>query len=86
MLIQCVTYWNWSYNYHTFKPGHFYFGTYFYPDNALSEKNRVIQHSMRNLLELKVRCYADIIDEINEFLTVFIRGKESDKTGEIELN
>ena len=41
---------------------------------------------MRNLRELKVRCYADCIIYLNEYLVSLPGAKVSDKIGEIEIN
>ena len=41
---------------------------------------------MREPQELKVRCYADFVIDINKYLYVLTRPKESDEIGDMELN
>ena len=57
-------------------------GIYFYPVNTLSNKKRAMHHGTRNPCELKVRCYADCLININEYLASFIWAKEIENIGE----
>ena len=43
-------------------------------------------HRMRNISELKVRCYAAHMVEPNEYMTEFLIEKSNLKIGEIKLN
>ena len=46
----------------------------------------MIHHGMRNPREIKFRCYAARMTDINEYLSIFSRSKESKKIRDTELN
>ena len=46
----------------------------------------MVRHGIRKPRVLKVRCYADHMNDLNEYLAVFPGEKASDKICETELN
>ena len=53
-------------------------GTHFLPVNALSRQNCAMRRGTRKTCGLKVRCYADHLIDINEYLDVFPGENPSD--------
>ena len=50
------------------------------------KQNNVILHILRKPLELKLRCYADRLVDLNEYMPAFPISKERDKIFDTELN
>ena len=60
-------------------------GTYFFPVNALPNKNHTMRSRMRKT-QFKVRRYAACMIDMNKYFSVFPGGKSSDKCFDTELN
>ena len=59
---------------------------YFRPMDALSQQKLLMRRGMRKTHNLKLRCYAACMIDIDEYLYAFQGAKASDKIGETELN
>ena len=54
-------------------------GMYFPPCNELSKQKCAMCHGMRKPRELKVRCYAACMINLNEYFSVFLGAKANEK-------
>ena len=61
-------------------------GSYFTPVNSLSKKKSVMRRGTNKPRGLKVRCYANCLIYINEYLASFPGGVLTEKIGVTEQN
>ena len=75
-----------EYNHTTFEPYYFGFRCIRLPVNALSKKKHMMSRVMRKSRELKLRRYAAILVNLNEYFSALLGEKASDKIGETDIN